>query len=148
MIEAPSSTVDVVLARRTRRHTSTTVALARTMYSAGEGWTPTEISRYLTGHGLVVSVSTIREWVVPGFVEARRAQKNAANARRRELTGNTQPEPSATPLLARMRELRAAGMFFSQIAIALRVDQRVDLSAEQARHYLRVDREPPYEGRA
>lgn len=119
------------------RHTSGTVALAKTMYGNGDAWTPTEIARYLAEQGTPASVVTIRRWVDPNFAERRRiAQRAAARARRGA------PVVSQTPMLDRMRELRAGGVFFSQIAVVLRIDHGLKMSEGQVRYYLRKGREP------
>jgi hypothetical protein len=128
-------------AARPRQHTSATVARARAMYAGGEGWSPTEIARYMAEHGTLVSVEAIREWVIPGLAEHRRQRQNARTRQRR--AGVAPPVPRAqTPLLNRMRQLRDAGMFFSQIAVLLEVDHGVKLTEGQVRYYLGNGREP------
>jgi hypothetical protein len=119
------------------RHTSGTVALAKTMYGDGDAWTPTQIARYLAEQGTPASVVTIRRWVDPDYAERRRiAQRAEARARRGA------PVVSDTPMLDRMRQLRAGGVFFSQIALVLRIDHGLKLTEGQVRYYLRKGREP------
>ncbi len=54
------------------------------MYADGEGWTPTEIARYFAGHGTLVSIERIREWVVPGLAEHRLNRRNERARERRQ----------------------------------------------------------------
>ncbi len=121
-----------------RRHNTATMSRARTMYGDGDMWTPTQIAGYLTARGNPVSVQTVREWVIPGLAETRRAQQNAKKAARR--AARAAPEP--TPRLDRMRELRAAGLSMAGIAIVLRVDEGIHLSGDNVRYALKVGREP------
>jgi hypothetical protein len=118
-----------------RRHTSSMMVLARSMYGDGDAWTPTQIAGYLTAQGTPMDRITVRRWVDPVFAEQRRReQRDAARRRRtRVRTG---------PLLTRMRDLRCAGMPFSSIAIVLRVDWGVDLTPDAVRYYIRKGREP------
>ncbi len=123
---------------RVRRHTMETVRLARTMYADGEGWTPTEIARYLTDHGTSVSVMTVRTWVVPGEAEQQR-EANRRSYHRRKATMRAR---SRTPVLDRMRELQKAGLTMPAIAKLLALDYGLALSDGQVRYYLRIGREP------
>ena len=125
---------------RTRRHSTATMLLARTMYAGGDAWSPTQIRRYLIeqmGETRAPSVGTIRTWVVPGEREAQARVNARSHARRlaREM-------PSDTPLLDRMRQLREAGATQASIAAVIKVDEGVVLSAEQVRYYLHYGREP------
>lgn len=78
---------------RTRRHSTATVLLARRMYADGEGWTPTEIVRYLEAQGTPVALMTIRRWVVPGTEEEER-QRNNFSYRRRQARAARNVEPT------------------------------------------------------
>ncbi len=126
-------------ASRSPRHTSSTVALARSMYGAGDAWTPTQIARYLADHGKLVSVATIREWVIPGLAEKRRRAQNA-RTRQRAAGQPTPPEP--TPLLDRIRQLREQEIGYRAIGIVLGVYEGAPLTAHQVRHALTAGREP------
>jgi hypothetical protein len=110
-----------------QRHTTATMQRAREMYGDGDSWSLTQIARYLR-----VDRATVKRWVIPEFAERRRAQQRAAIARKR----------SEGQMLDRMRELRAAGMPHSGIAIILRLDWGVDANADRVRYWLRVGREP------
>lgn len=68
---------------RARRHSTATMRTAMAMYAGGDGWTPTEIARYFAGHGTLVSVERIREWVVPGLAEHRLNRRNERARERR-----------------------------------------------------------------
>lgn len=126
---------------RLRRHSSATVALARRMYADGDGWTPTEIVRYLTERGTPVALSTVRTWVVPGMAEVQRAA-NMASYRRRRKTQPPDVEGSATPILDRMQELHAVGVSYSGIARVVGLDHGVPLTPDLVRYYMRMGREP------
>ena len=134
------ATTETAAAKRPtgRRHNTITMHRARTMYGDGDVWTPTQIANYLTARGTPVSVQTVREWVIPGLAETRRQRQNASKAAAR--AGVARPKP--TPLLDRMRELRAAGVSLANIAAVLRVDEGVHLSGDNVRYALRSGREP------
>lgn len=117
-----------------RRHTMATVTLARTMYGDGEGWTPTEIMRYLHEQGIDVSMQTVRRWVIPGEDERRKAEAAARRARKRRNANG--------PLLERMRELRGAGLTFTAVAKVIDLDYGVTITTEQCRYCLHHGRDP------
>lgn len=117
-----------------RRHTMATVTLARTMYGDGEGWTPTEIMRYLREQGTDVSMQTIRRWVIPGEDEKCKAEAAARRERKRR--------NASGPLLARMQQLHKAGLSFTAIAVLVDLDYGVKITSEQARYCVRHNRDP------
>lgn len=118
------------------RHTAATMTLARTMYGDGDSWTIAQITRYLSSIGKPVAANTVRLWVVPGAAEAHNAEQRARRARR------AAARPKPTPILDRMRELRAAGVSMSGIAAVLRVDLGLSLTGDHVRYALKVGREP------
>jgi hypothetical protein len=71
------------------------MAMARTLYAEGKGWTPTEIVRLFAKEGLVVHVNTVREWVTPNQAEQRRQWQRQAHAASK--TDVVDPQPCAQP---------------------------------------------------
>jgi hypothetical protein len=108
---------------------------AREMYGDGDAWSLTQIARYLTAQGTPVDRITVKRWVLPGFAEQRRREQRDAASRRRARV-------RSVPVLARMRDLRTAGLSYAGIAIVLRLDWGLEMSADHVRYYMRKGREP------
>ena len=133
---------------RQRRHAASTVKLARTMYSDGEAWTPSQIRRYLRDvRGIDVSLTTVKTWVVPGAAENQQRANLASYHRRRNGTTGP-PGRKAGALLPRMRALREIGVAYSGIAKVIQLDHGVRLTEDQVRYYLKAGREPRVARRA
>jgi hypothetical protein len=122
---------------RQRRHSMSTVTLARRMYGDGTSWTPSQIKGYLADTGIDVALHTVRLWVVPGMADEHRIKNRESYWRRRR--GKT---ASVAPVLDRMLELRSAGLPFASIAKVIQLDLGVPLNSEQARYYVKTKREP------
>lgn len=117
-----------------RRHTTAVMRLARTMYADGDAFTITEIAGYLAANGDPVSRATVKRWVDDEWAQERREQQRQSIKARRAR--------GRTPVLDRMRELRAGGLSFTSIAVVLRVDMGLELSTDAVRYYMRKGREP------
>lgn len=124
---------------RLRRHSAQTVALARQMYGDGDAWTVDGIVRYFAGQGIAVSRSTVRRWVRPEYREQELRRRSELN---RATKGEPAPKAKPRTIIARMRQLRAAGVTHRSIAAVLEVDHGLHLNASQVRYYLKTGREP------
>lgn len=118
-----------VVDARTRRHSTRTVAIARDLHASGMN--PDRIVRALRDdYGVEVSRSTVSYWVRPWTYEQQLRSQREARQRNR------------TPILDRMRALRAAGVTYASIGRVVGVDFGVRLDEAQVRYYMRVGREP------
>lgn len=118
-----------VVDARTRRHSTRTVALARDLHS--RGMNPERIVRVLREeYSVDVARSTVSYWVRPWTYEQQLRSQREIRRRNR------------TPILDRMRVLRAAGVTYASIGRVIGVDFGVPLDESQVRYYLRHGREP------
>lgn len=118
-------------ATRRREHTTATIVLARTMYAGGEGWTFTEICRYLAERDIIVTRTTVRRWVDPEYAEHRREMNRQWRRRKSERSA-----------LDVMRGLHADGMSCPAIAIVMRRYHGLSLNRWQVEYALKQGIEP------
>lgn len=113
------------------------VSVARTMYGDGDTWTPTQIMRYLRSEydAPTLCIETIREWVIPGFDEYRRAQQREAH--RKRMGSRTKPTPelaAASERWARLVALRDEGMSYRSLSVVVKVDYGIAIDQEVIRY--------------
>ena len=137
-----------ICGRRLQRHTTRTMAFARALYADGEGYTLVEIARHFAQQGTVIHVSTIREWVVPGQAEARRAWQRQAKAagrvnRKPESRRHWSPDKEAR-LLKRGLEFRAADppVPYSAISIIFARYEHAKMAPDTIRGWLTANGAP------
>lgn len=113
--------------RTSRRHTTATMRLARTMYGDGDSWSPTQIAAYLADRGILVHPNTVRLWVIPSLAEQHRVRRRKP--------------ASKTSVLGRVCQLREAGLSYTAIAALLRLDLGLEVNADHVRADLAAGRE-------
>ncbi len=126
-----------------RRHSTATMALARTMYADGEGWTPNEIAAYLLRRGTPVAPNTVRRWVYPDHAQRCDAKRNAT----RYPAAHPEVESDHDRMLRVGLTLRARGMPYRGVAIALAVCEGIEVDPDALRLTLRAHGAPRDETR-
>jgi hypothetical protein len=116
------------LSRAAVKHTTATMATAQAMYADGQGWTPTQIARYLLAHGTPVSVTTIRRWVDPEWAERRRAQQRKPSSK--------QPSDERAALRKILHLRTEHGVSYSALSVILREYHGVELDENRIRHWM------------
>lgn len=105
-----------------RRYPARVVKFARQL--AERGYRPCEIREALSRYGHLPSYHVIALWIDDGYAEAEKLRRRRKPRKRRH---------GWEVMRARMRELRGAGVSYSNIAKVIRLDFGLDLSEDVVR---------------